>query len=162
MHVLEKEMATHSSVLTWRIPGMGEPGGLSSMGLHRIGHDWSGLAAAVGQKLTRNNSLSQSTFSPVKIQQFLFSEGYPLNPNNTHRQPQNFSCFKSNPFITFMKIQSIYFQYVLFWSEVTQLCLTLCNPMDCSLPGSSVHGIFQARVLEWVAISLSRVLFWND
>ena len=38
---------------------------------------------------------------------------------------------------------------------VTQLCLTLCNPMDCSLPGSSVHGIFQARVLEWVAISSS-------
>ena len=38
-------------------------------------------------------------------------------------------------------------------SEVTQSCLTLCNPMDCSLPGSSVHGIFQARVLEWVAIA---------
>ena len=36
---------------------------------------------------------------------------------------------------------------------VTQLCLTLCDPMDCSLPGSSVHGISQARVLEWVAIS---------
>ena len=43
---LEKEMATHSSVLAWRIPGMGEPGGLSSMGLHRVGHDWSDLAAA--------------------------------------------------------------------------------------------------------------------
>ena len=41
-------------------------------------------------------------------------------------------------------------------SKVTQLCLTLCNPMDYSLPGSSVHGIFQARVLEWVAISFSR------
>ena len=40
-------------------------------------------------------------------------------------------------------------------SEVAQLCLTLCNPMDYSLPGSSVHGIFQARVLEWVAISFS-------
>ena len=38
-------------------------------------------------------------------------------------------------------------------SDVAQLCLTLSNPMDCSLPGSSVHGIFQARVLEWVAIS---------
>ena len=41
-------------------------------------------------------------------------------------------------------------------SEVTQLCPTLCDPMDCSLPGSSVHGIFQARILEWVAISFSR------
>ena len=45
-HTLEKEMATHSSVLAWRIPGMGEPGGLLSMGSHRVGHDWSDLAAA--------------------------------------------------------------------------------------------------------------------
>ena len=41
-------------------------------------------------------------------------------------------------------------------SEVAQLCPTLCDPMDCSLPGSSFHGILQARVLEWVAISFSR------
>ena len=41
-------------------------------------------------------------------------------------------------------------------SEVAQLCPTVCNPMNCSLPGSSVHGIFQARILEWVAISFSR------
>ena len=45
-HALEKEMATHSSVLAWRIPGTGEPGGLPSMGLHRVGHNWSDLAAA--------------------------------------------------------------------------------------------------------------------
>ena len=45
-HALEKEMATHSSVLAWRIPGMGKPGGLPSMGLHRVRHDWSDLAAA--------------------------------------------------------------------------------------------------------------------
>ena len=45
-HALEKEMAAHSSVLAWRIPGMGEPGGLTSMGSHRVGHDWSDLAAA--------------------------------------------------------------------------------------------------------------------
>ena len=41
-------------------------------------------------------------------------------------------------------------------SLATQSCLTLWHPMDCSLPGSSIHGIFQARVLEWVAISFSR------
>ena len=45
-HSLEKKMASHSSVLAWRIPGTGEPGGLLSMGLHRVGPDWSGLAAA--------------------------------------------------------------------------------------------------------------------
>ena len=44
-------------------------------------------------------------------------------------------------------------------SEVAQLCLTLCDPMDCSPPGSSIHGIFQAKVLEWVAISFSRGSF---
>ena len=41
-------------------------------------------------------------------------------------------------------------------SEVVQSCPTLCDPMDCSLPGSSVHGIFQAIVLEWIASSFSR------
>ena len=49
-----------------------------------------------------------------------------------------------------------------FWkakvkSKVAQSCPTLCDPMDCSLPGSSVHGIFQARVLEWVAILLPQL-----
>ena len=47
-HALEKDMATHSSVLAWRIPGTSEPGGLLSMGSHRVGHDWSDLAAAAG------------------------------------------------------------------------------------------------------------------
>ena len=46
VHALEKEMATHSSVLAWRIPGTGEPGGLPSMGSHRVGYNWSDLAAA--------------------------------------------------------------------------------------------------------------------
>ena len=50
-HALEKEMATHSSVLAWRIPGAGKPGGLPSMGSHRVGHDWSDLAITnVNQK----------------------------------------------------------------------------------------------------------------
>ena len=45
-HALEKEMATHSSILAWRVPGTGEPAGLPSMGLHRVWHDWRDLAAA--------------------------------------------------------------------------------------------------------------------
>ena len=49
-HALEKEMATHSSVLAWRIPGTGEPGGLLSMGSHRVGHDCSDLAVAAPTK----------------------------------------------------------------------------------------------------------------
>ena len=46
------------------------------------------------------------------------------------------------------------------WSEVAQSCLTLCDPMDCSPPGFSVHRIFKARVLEWVAIAFSRGSSW--
>ena len=46
-------------------------------------------------------------------------------------------------------------------SEVTQSCLTLCDPMDYSLPGSSVHGIFQARVLEWDSIAFSVKLHYS-
>ena len=57
-HALEQEMATHSSVLAWRIPGMGEPGGLSSVGLHRVGHDWSDLAAS--KELSCINDLTAS------------------------------------------------------------------------------------------------------
>ena len=53
-HALEKEMATHSSVLAWRIPGTGKSGGLPSMGSHRVRHDWSNLAAvAAAGKTTR-------------------------------------------------------------------------------------------------------------
>ena len=88
-HALEKEMATHSSVLAWRVPGIAEPGGLPSMGLHRVGHDWSNLAAAA----------------------------------------------------------------VLSHSVMPNSLVTL---VDCSPSGSSVHGISQARILEWVAISFSR------
>ena len=50
-HALEKEMATHSGVLAWRIPGMAEPDGLPSMGLHRVGHDWRDLATAAAARL---------------------------------------------------------------------------------------------------------------
>ena len=48
----------------------------------------------------------------------------------------------------------------LKWLEVAQSCLTLCDPMDCSLSGFSVHGISQARVLEWIAISFFRGSSW--
>ena len=105
-YALEKEMETHSIVLAWRIPGMGEPGGLPSMGSHRVGHYWSDLAAAAA-----------ATFS-----------------------------YKSCPGIKSSESES----------EVAQLCPTLCYHMDCSLPGSSIHGILQARVLEWVAIAFSQ------
>ena len=71
-HALEKEMATHSSVLAWRIPGTGEPGGLLSMGLHRVRHDWSDLTAAailiraslVAQTVKRLPTMREAWFDP--------------------------------------------------------------------------------------------------
>ena len=73
LHALEKEMATHSSVLAWRIPGTGEPGGLPFMGLHRVGHDWSDLAAAAAYmfKLKKRKkyqlALNAACFSVLRL-----------------------------------------------------------------------------------------------
>ena len=74
-HALEKEMATHSSVLAWRIPGTGEPGWLPSMGSHRVRHDWSDLAAAAadhvkqwsGTKIRNQNTLLNWVHQSVPI-----------------------------------------------------------------------------------------------
>ena len=57
-HALEKQMTTHSSVLAWRIPGMVEPGGLPSMGSHRVGHNWSDLAAAAADIIVSSMSVT--------------------------------------------------------------------------------------------------------
>ena len=65
-HALEKEMATHSSVLAWRIPAMAEPGGLPSLGLQWVGHDWSDLAAAAA---VHNKVLREWTQEPMQDRQ---------------------------------------------------------------------------------------------
>ena len=66
-HALEKEMATHSSALAWRMPGMGEPSGLLSMGSHRVGHDWSDLAAAAASYILG----SQHCTTHYRISEFI-------------------------------------------------------------------------------------------
>ena len=68
-HTLEKEMATHSSVLAWRIPGTEEPGGLLSMGSHRVRHDWSDLAvaAAVVLRAGWRKGVSQMNSKPLAV-----------------------------------------------------------------------------------------------
>ena len=108
---LEEDMATHSSILAWRIPWTEEPAGLQSIGLQRVGHDWSDLAR-----------IYINYVKALKI--------------NKSRQ-----TLKANML-------------------VAQSCLILCNPMDCSPPGSSVQGILQARILEWVAMPFSRQSCW--
>ena len=79
VHALEKEMAAHSGVLAWRIPGTGEPGGLPSMGPHRAGHDWRDLAAAAADT---------TTYTPPQTEWFflqcLKQPMPPLTGNITH------------------------------------------------------------------------------
>ena len=70
-YALEKEMATCSSVLAWRIPGTGEPGGLPSMGSHRVGHDWRYLAAAVAAAI-RVTGLGEGSPKCAKLPYGLF------------------------------------------------------------------------------------------
>ena len=99
-HALKKEMATPSSVLTWRIPGTGEPGGLPSVGSHRVGHDWSDLAAAVAAA-----GYSRSDGIPAQLFQILEDDGINVLHAicqqiwKTQRWPQNWnrSVFISIP-----------------------------------------------------------------
>ena len=81
-HALEKEMATHSSVLAWRVPGTEESGRLPSMGSHRVGHDWSDLAATTHRILVWLLFLSdQCVFSGMQVWErvYLFSYGRVLS-----------------------------------------------------------------------------------
>ena len=71
-HALEKEMATHSSVLAWRIPGTGEPGGLTSIGSHRVGHDWSDLAGSSSSIPYKNHKMVCIHLSPSKFCTLVF------------------------------------------------------------------------------------------
>ena len=73
-------------------------------------------------------------------------------PSNNNKCTSHCTFFNHDSFILQLEVCTSY-EWV---SEVTQSCPTLCDPMDCSLPGFSIHGIFQARILEWVAISFSR------
>ena len=93
-HALEKEMATHSSVLAWRIPGMGEPGGLPSLGSHRVGHDWSDLAAAMAYRDFPGSSYSKE--SAYNAGDLGSVPGLGRSPGEGNGNPLQYSCL-DNP-----------------------------------------------------------------
>ena len=138
-------MATPSSVLAWRIPGLGEPGGLPSMGSHRVGHDWSDLAAAA-------DSWTMFCVSLYMCVCILCAYVCVFSTCCLSWSPP-----PPSPWIVYCGHFPLWFFFKCLSevSEVAQSCLTLCDPMDYSLPACSVHGIFQARVPEWY-ISFSR------
>ena len=129
-HALEKEMATHSSVLAWRIPGTGEPGGLPSLG----SHSWTRLKQ-LSSRMLRNLPVALILTS---LGSFCYFTHMALPIGTTSASRATLAAAAA--------------------AKSLQLCPTLRGPLDCSLPGSSVHGIFQARVLEWVAIAFSATL----
>ena len=94
LHALERDMATHSSVLAWRISGSGESGGLPSMGSHRIGHNWSNLAAAMiihielpvmSNRITKAHSLMGTAVTNCKTE-IIFQGGKVAGPNSMGQQ----------------------------------------------------------------------------
>ena len=133
--LLEKEMAPHSSILAWKIPWIEEPGKLQSMGSQN--RTWLHFHFSLTYFIKHNVNFLQVHSGCYIQQNFLFFF---------------FKSLSSIPLYvcTCMKLK------VLF----THSCLTLYNPVDCSLPGSTVHGILQARILEWVAIPFSRRSSW--
>ena len=137
---LEKGMVTHSSIFAWRIPWT---------------EDWWGSVQNTeswGLFVTSTNCYCW--LIQVYLHHSIFCLLFIM-----------FSCYFLFLLVTclgfhasFSDLQNIHFVFnsTLKWSEVTQLCPTLCDPVDCSPTGSSVHGLLQARILEWAAISFSR------
>ena len=147
-------MATHSSVLAWRIPGTGEPGRLPSMGSHRVRHDWSDLA---GIPLPPPN-LNDEPAAAKSLQSCPTARPQPTRLPRPWDSPGKNTGVGCHFLIQCMKVKSE--------SEVSQSCPTLSDPMDYSPPVSSIHGIFQARVLKWGTMSLETVKTegnsWNE
>ena len=116
-------MATHSSVLAWRIPGTGKPGGLPSMGSHRVGHDWSDLAAAAAAAYTKKCT---HVYTHINTRGALERCSLLEELGATHNR------------VSWIIHRVISVSSVQF-SSVTQLCLTLRNRMNRSTPSLPVH-----------------------
>ena len=115
---MEKAVATHSSVFAWKIPWMEEPGGLPSVGLHRVGHDWSDLAAAAFRKLYF--CFLYKVFIEFVTMLLLFCFGFlaasvlyycicsPLNPYIYKMCKSNFSLYRNEFILTFYSIVRLF------------------------------------------------------
>ena len=125
---LEKVMATHSRVLAWRILWREETPGLQSIGSQRNRNDWSAYVY-IYIYIPSLSSLPPPPIPPLSSSQST-TLGY-LGYTAASR-------------------------YLFYTCTYTLSCVHLCKPMGCSLPGSSVHGILQARIPEWVAMPSSR------
>ena len=97
-HALEKEMATHSTVLAWRIPGTGEPGGLPCMGSHRVGHDWSDLPYLKEDRTTSFPGGANEAPYPAsegEIRDLGLIPGPGRSPGEGNGNPLQYSCLEN-------------------------------------------------------------------
>ena len=184
-------MAPHSSTLAWKIPWTEEPGGLQSMGLLRVGHDWATSLSCIGEGngnplqcsclenprdggawwaavygvAQRRTRLKQLSSSSRELRSCM-----PCSTSKKKRAKMGelYQMFLFGLIITFVTSSiedisvplNVNITHRCYCCLVAKSCLTLCDPMDCSLPGSPVHGISQARILEWAAISSSKRSLW--
>ena len=152
-------MAPHSSTLAWKNPWTEKPGRLQSMGSQRVRRDWATSLSLFNRGIDKDvwYLYSRKDYSVIKTSDIMSFAATWMNLESltlkeiSHTKGRNIVWHLSQ--VASTKKCSVQF------SSLTQLCLTLCDPMDCSLSRSSIHGFFQARVLEWVAISYSRRSF---
>ena len=146
-HALEKEMATHSSVLAWRIPGTGEPGELPSLGSHRVGHDWSDLAAW-SQCITRLHSLrAWSGSERFSTSILVFTRDPKASPSKNSLLPFSWYAF---PAQYFLESASSGFLYPL-----THICCILLSFYPFSISNCSRWGlglVFWRENVCWIIL----------
>ena len=130
-------MTPHSSTPAWKIPWMEEPGRLQSMGSLRVGHDLSDFTFTFHFHALEKEMATHSSVLAWRIPGM--GEPGGLLSMGSHR-------------LKWLSSSS--------WCLVVKLFQPFCDPVDCSLPGSSVHGILQARILECVAIFFPCESFW--
>ena len=143
----EKAMATHSSTLAWKNP---MDGGAWKAAVHGVAEGWTRLSDFTFT-FTFTFMHWRRKWQPTPV----------FFPGESKGRGSLACCdswgHKESDTTERLNWKRSVICFYKTLSEVVQLCPTLCNPMDCSLPGSSVHGIFQARILEWVAISFYRI-----
>ena len=135
-------MATHSSVLAWRIPGIGEPGGLPSMGSHRIGHDWSDLAAAAAQYLIRH-SMPAGLELYLSFVLALFPIPVPSLQQENNYRLASFYCASLHCISSLI----VFFTNWMFW----QTCF-VSKFIRVIFPTAFAHFLTQCHILEILKI----------
>ena len=149
-------MATHSSILAWIMPWTEEPGGLQSIGLQRVRHDWNDWVRTHDhcKPMAVAHSHILCAGKPCRVQRYFTViwriYWYCIEVGNTW-----IYTFVVQPSLIQLKA------YTWVHTQSLQACPTLCDPKNCCPPGSSVHGILQARILGWISMPSSKGS-WRD